>query len=125
MLSARYLSQLDTADPSRLSRANLVATTAHLRRRASARAAASWFADGPMGDLFFNNYKSNSGAIAGLSVRVIAEILAWSEEQVDRIIRRYVARGAATRAAIQQLNEARQREKLQNRLQKTDGVKWC
>jgi integrase len=47
--------------------------------------------------------------IAGLSVRVIAEILAWSEEQVDRIMRRYVARVAATRAAIQQLNEARQR----------------
>jgi hypothetical protein len=31
----------------------------------------------------------------------------WSEEQVERIIRRYVARGAATRAAIRQLNEAR------------------
>jgi integrase len=45
--------------------------------------------------------------IAGLSIRVIAEILAWSEDQVERIIRRYVARGAATRAVIQQLNEAR------------------
>ena len=44
---------------------------------------------------------------AGLSIRVIAEILAWSEEQVERIIRRYVARGAATKAAIRQLNEAR------------------
>jgi integrase len=47
--------------------------------------------------------------IAGLPVRVIAEILAWSEDQVDRIIRRYIARGAATRAAIRQLNEARKR----------------
>ncbi len=45
--------------------------------------------------------------VAGLSIRVIAEILAWSEEQVERIIRRYVARGAATKAAIRQLNEAR------------------
>lgn len=47
--------------------------------------------------------------IAGLSTRVIAEILAWNEEQVERIIRRYVARAAATRAAIRQLNEARKR----------------
>jgi transposase len=46
---------------------------------------------------------------AGLSVRAIAEILAWSREQVDRIIRRYAARGAATKAAIRQLNEARKK----------------
>ena len=45
--------------------------------------------------------------LAGLSIRVIAEILGWSEDQVERIIRRYVARGAATKAAIRQLNEAR------------------
>jgi integrase len=45
--------------------------------------------------------------VAGLSVRVIAEILAWSEDQVEKIIRRYVARGAATRSAIRQLNQAR------------------
>jgi integrase len=47
--------------------------------------------------------------IAGLSIRVIAEILAWSEDQVERIIRRYVGRGAATRDVIRQLNEARRR----------------
>jgi integrase len=47
--------------------------------------------------------------IAGLSIRVIAEILAWSEDKVERIIRRYVARGAATKDAIRQLNEARKR----------------
>jgi hypothetical protein len=40
---------------------------------------------------------------------VIAKILAWSEDQVERIIRRYVDRTAATKAAIQQLNEARKR----------------
>jgi len=34
-------------------------------------------------------------------------MLAWSEDQVERIIRRYVARAAATREAIRQLNEAR------------------
>ena len=47
--------------------------------------------------------------IAGLSIRTIGEMLGWSEDSVERIIRRYVARGAATRAAIRQLNEARQR----------------
>jgi len=47
--------------------------------------------------------------IAGLSTPVIAEILAWSEDQVERIIRRYVARAAATKAAIRQLNEASKR----------------
>jgi integrase len=45
--------------------------------------------------------------IAGLSIRAIGEILGWSEDNVERIIRRYVARGAATKAAIRQLNEAR------------------
>jgi hypothetical protein len=29
---------------------------------------------------------------------------AWTEEQVERMIRRYVARGAATKAAIRQLH---------------------
>ena len=45
--------------------------------------------------------------IAGLKTRVIAEILGWSEDSVEKIIHRYVARGAATRAVIRQLNEAR------------------
>jgi integrase len=43
--------------------------------------------------------------VAGLSERVIAEILAWDEEHVARIIRRYVGRSAATLAVIRQLNE--------------------
>jgi hypothetical protein len=47
--------------------------------------------------------------LAGLSIRVVAEILAWSEDQVEKIIRKYVARSAATKAAIQQLNEVRKR----------------
>lgn len=45
--------------------------------------------------------------IAGLKIRVIAEILAWSEEQVEKIIRRYVSRSAATKEAIRQLNAKR------------------
>jgi hypothetical protein len=47
--------------------------------------------------------------VAGLPVRVIAEILAWNEEQVERIIRRYVDRAAATKATIRLLNEAKKR----------------
>lgn len=61
-------------------------------------------------DLHFHDLRGTAATkfyIAGLSIRVIAEILAWSEEQVERIIRRYVARGAATKAAIKMINEAR------------------
>jgi integrase len=61
-------------------------------------------------DLHFHDLRGTAATkfyVAGLSIRVIAEMLAWSEEQVERIIRRYVGRTAATRAAIHQLNEAR------------------
>jgi integrase len=61
-------------------------------------------------DLHFHDLRGTAATkfyIAGLRIRVIAEILAWSEDQVERIIRRYVARAAATKAAIRQLNEAR------------------
>ncbi|MFD1328251.1 tyrosine-type recombinase/integrase [Mycoplana ramosa] len=46
---------------------------------------------------------------AGLSERVIGEILGWEEESVAKIIRRYVSRTAATDAVIRQLDEARHR----------------
>ena len=42
---------------------------------------------------------------AGLSERVIAEIMGWEEETVAKIIRRYVDRSAATKAIIRQLNK--------------------
>jgi integrase len=51
-------------------------------------------------DLHFHDLRGTAATkfyVAGLSIRVIAEILAWCEDQVERIIRRYVARGAATR----------------------------
>jgi integrase len=63
-------------------------------------------------DLHFHDLRGTAATkfyIAGLSIRVIAEILAWSEDQVERIIRRYVARAAATKEAIRKLNEARVR----------------
>lgn len=40
----------------------------------------------------------------GLPNRVIAEIMGWSENEVENIIRRYVDRTAATRAIIDQIN---------------------
>jgi integrase len=45
--------------------------------------------------------------IANLPVRAIAEVMAWEEDHVERIIRRYVDRLAATKALIRQLNERR------------------
>lgn len=42
-----------------------------------------------------------------VTVRVIAEIMAWEEETVENIIRRYVGRNSATKEMIRQLNEAR------------------
>jgi integrase len=63
-------------------------------------------------DLHFHDLRGTAATrfyIAGLSVRVIAEIMGWSEDQVERIIRRYVDRAAATKAAIRQLNEAGKR----------------
>ena len=63
-------------------------------------------------DLHFHDLRGTAATkfyIAGLKIRVIAEILAWSEDQVERIIRRYVARGAAVEEAIRQLNKARKR----------------
>lgn len=45
---------------------------------------------------------------AGLSIRIIAEIMGWEEETVERIIRRYVGRNTATRDMIRQLNAFRE-----------------
>lgn len=44
---------------------------------------------------------------AGVPERVIAEVMAWEEDHVAKIIRRYVDRAAATKALIRQLNERR------------------
>lgn len=49
--------------------------------------------------------------LAGLSVRVIAEIMGWEEDTVDKIIRRYVSRTAATEAVIKQIDKAKARTK--------------
>jgi integrase len=44
--------------------------------------------------------------VAGIPIRSIAEIMAWDEDSVEKIIRRYVNRTALTKALIEQMNEA-------------------
>jgi rRNA processing protein Krr1/Pno1 len=39
-------------------------------------------------------------------IRVIADVMGWEEDYVEKIIRRCVGRHAATRATIAQLNRA-------------------
>lgn len=63
-------------------------------------------------DLHFHDLRGTAATkfyIGGLSVRVIAEVMAWEEDTVEKIIRRYVGRQAATKALIAQLNTAKQR----------------
>ena len=58
-------------------------------------------------DLHFHDLRGTAATkfyTAGLSERVIAEIMGWEEEYVAQIIRRYVGRSAATKAIIRQLN---------------------
>jgi integrase len=80
----------------------------HLRKafgRAKNRLPAAQLAH--IGEKHFHDLRGTAATkfyLAGLSVRVIAEIMAWEEETVDKIIRKYVGRKAATMALIQQLN---------------------
>jgi integrase len=60
------------------------------------------------GDLHFHDLRGTAATrfyTAGLTIREIAEVMAWEEEHVERIIRRYVGRSAATRAMIAKLNK--------------------
>jgi integrase len=61
-------------------------------------------------DLHFHDLRGTAVTkfyIAGFSMREIAETLAWEEESVEKIIRRYVGRTAAIKARIKKL-EARE-----------------
>ena len=61
-------------------------------------------------DLHFHDLRGTAATrfyTAGLSERVIAEIMGWEEEHVSRIIRRYVGRSAATKAIIRKLDKHR------------------
>ncbi|NWJ24735.1 tyrosine-type recombinase/integrase [Rhizobium sp. RM] len=58
-------------------------------------------------DLHFHDLRGTAATkfyTAGLSIRVIAEIMAWKEEEVEKIIRRYVGRQSATKEMIRLLN---------------------
>jgi integrase len=59
-------------------------------------------------DLHFHDLRGTAVTkfyIIGIPERVIAEIMAWEEDHVAKIIRRYVDRAAATKALIRQINE--------------------
>lgn len=63
-------------------------------------------------DLHFHDLRGTAATkfyVAGLSIRMIAEIMGWDEEYVEKIIRRYVDRKAALKAAIRQIDEAKSR----------------
>jgi integrase len=75
-------------------------------------------------DLHFHDLRGTAATrfyTAGLSERVIAEIMGWEEAYVARIIRRYVDRSAATRAIIRQLTDRERnvQNRQQNRLRKS------
>lgn len=61
-------------------------------------------------DLHFNDLRGTAATkfyIAGFTMREIAETLAWEEESVEKIIRRYVGRSAAIKARIKKLETKR------------------
>lgn len=61
-------------------------------------------------DLHFHDARgtfATKAYLAGFSIREIAELLAWSEDQVERIINRYVNRTALLQDRIRRMDEAR------------------
>lgn len=61
-------------------------------------------------DLHFNDLRGTAATkfyIAEFTMREIAETLAWEEETVEKIIRRYVSRSAAIKARIKKLESRR------------------
>ncbi|MET3593277.1 integrase [Mesorhizobium shonense] len=65
----------------------------------------------PDGDnLHFHDLRGTAATkfyLDGLPEREIAELMAWDEDHVSRIIRRYVSRSAAIRERIRKLDDAR------------------
>jgi integrase len=62
-------------------------------------------------DLHFHDLRGTAATkfyLAGLTTREIAEILAWDEETVDKIIRRYVGRKTAILERIRKMDAAKQ-----------------
>jgi len=69
----------------------------------------------PAGDnLHFHDLRGTAATkfyLAGLDEREIAEIMAWEEDHVSRIIRRYVGRQVAIKERIRKLDAARRAER--------------
>jgi integrase len=63
-----------------------------------------------IGDRHFHDLRGTAATkfyVADISIRVIAEIMAWDEARVEKIIKKYVGRAAATKALILQINKGR------------------
>jgi integrase len=100
----------------RIPRRSPVVLTSSLKRPWNKDGLASSFADAkhiawPEGDdLHFHDLRGTAATkfyLAGIPEREIAEMMAWDEETVSKIIRRYVSRTAAIRERIRKLDEAR------------------
>ena len=60
------------------------------------------------GELHFHDLRGTAATkfyVADLPIRAIAEILGWTEDNVESIIRKYVGRDAATKAVIRLLDK--------------------
>jgi integrase len=72
-------------------------------------------------DLHFHDLRGTAATkfyLAGLPEHLIAEVMGWEPEHVAKIIRKYVDRSAIIRAAIVQINEAK--ERMVSKSSKTD-----
>ena len=57
-------------------------------------------------DLHFHDLRGTAATkfyMSGLPIRTVAEVMGWSEDEVEKIIRRYVGRKAAVQDAIQRM----------------------
>ena len=57
-------------------------------------------------DLHFHDLRGTAATkfyLSGLPIRTVAEVMGWSEDEVEKIIRRYVGRKAAVQDAIQRM----------------------
>jgi integrase len=100
----------------RIPKRSPVILTSSKKRPWTVNGLASSFSDAkriawPKGDdLHFHDLRGTAATkfyVDGLSEREIAELMAWEEEHVARIIRRYVGRQAAIRERIRKLDRAR------------------
>lgn len=75
-------------------------------------------------DLHFHDLRGTAATrmyLGGLTKREIAEILGWSEDEVDRILNRYVKRDELLRDRIRRLDENARRTETEKTPEKTSG----